>query len=180
MKNQLYTAVVTEKFFDKNPQSTRTKYYVIAVFALVTMNVWLAVIAFIFGRVMPRKTLLGAQTAAVARSLKNFLVSQERWIAGIARNQLMFEKLLPYATAFGVEKIWAQRFKDITMKEPGWYRGYGNNTFTSLYLVNALSMAHSNFVSAATPTRSTSGFSSGFGGGGFSGGGGGGGGGGSW
>ncbi len=178
-KSQLYKAVVAEKFFDKNPQSTRTKYYVLAGLALFTMNIWLAIIAFIFGKVMPRKTLLGSQTAAVARSLKNFLVSQERWIAGIAKNQLMFEKLLPYATAFGVEKIWAERFKDITMKEPDWYQGYGSHTFTSLYLVRALSQAHTSVVSSATPTRSSSGFSSGFSGG-SSGGGGGGGGGGSW
>jgi len=179
VKNQLYAAVVTEKFFDKNPESTRTKYYVLAGLALFTGNIALAIVAFIFGKVMPRKTLLGAQTAAVARSLKNFLVSQEKWMTGIAKNQLMFEKLLSYATAFGVEKIWAERFKDIAMKEPGWYQGYGNNAFTSLYLINALSQAHTSIVSSATPTRSSSGFSSGFSGG-FSGGGGGGGGGGSW
>jgi uncharacterized membrane protein len=179
MKSQLYSEVVMEKFFDKNPQSTRTKYYVVAGIGLFTGNIWLAIIAFIFGKNMPRKTLLGSQTAAVAKSLKNFLVSQERWMAGIAKNQLMFEKLLPYATAFGVEKIWAERFKDIAMQEPGWYQGYGSHTFSSLYLISALSHANTSVVSAATPTRSSSGFSSGFSGG-FSGGGGGGGGGGSW
>ncbi|OGG11658.1 hypothetical protein A2Z00_01590 [Candidatus Gottesmanbacteria bacterium RBG_13_45_10] len=179
VKSQLYGAVVSEKFFDKNPESTRTKYYVLAGTAFVTGNMMLAIIAFIFGHAMPRKTLLGTQAAAVARSLKNFLSSQERWLAGIAKNQLMFEKLLPYAIAFGVEKIWAERCKDIVMKDPSWYQGYGSHTFTSMYLLSALTRTQSSFVSAATPTRSSSGFSSGSSGG-FSGGGGGGGGGGSW
>ena len=179
MQNTLYTSVVDEKFFDTNPQATRTKYYILAGVALFSMNIWLAIIAFLFGRAMPRKTISGAQAAAVAMSLKNFLVSQTRWITGIAKNQLMFEKLLPYATAFGAEKIWAERFKDISMSDPDWYQGYGNHTFSSVYLVNSLSHTHSNFISSSTPTRSSSGFSSGFSGG-SSGGGGGGGGGGSW
>jgi uncharacterized membrane protein len=179
MTSNLYTAVVTEKYFDRNPNTTRIIFYVIAGVALFTGNFFLAVVAFIFGRVMPKKTQLGTDAAAVAKSLKNFLSSQEKWLAGIAQNQLMFEKLLPYAVAFGVEKIWADRFKDIAMKNPAWYQGYGNYTFTSLYLMNAIASTHSNVVSAATPTRSSSGFSSGFSGG-SSGGGGGGGGGGSW
>jgi uncharacterized membrane protein len=180
VKSSLYTAVVTEGFFDKNPNTTRTIFYVIAGVGLFTGNILLAVVSFLFGRAMPRKTLAGADAAAVATSLKNFLSSQERWLAGMAKDQGMFEKLLPYAIAFGVEKIWARRFADIAMTDPSWYQGYGAHTFTSMYMVNALASTSRSFVSAATPTRSSSGFSSGFSGGGFSGGGGGGGGGGSW
>jgi uncharacterized membrane protein len=179
VKSDLYTAVVREKFFDKNPNTTRTIYYVIAGIAFFTGSIFLAIVAFFFGRAMPRKTLLGADAAAVAKSLKNFLTSQERWLAGIARDQLMFEKLLPYAVAFGVEKLWAKRFADIAMKDPEWFQGYGRHTFTSIYLANALASTHSSFSRAATPVSSTTGHSSGFSGG-FSGGGGGGGGGGSW
>jgi uncharacterized membrane protein len=179
VKSDLYAAVVREKFFDKNPNTTRTIYYVIAGIAFFTGSIFLAIVAFFFGRAMPRKTLLGADAAAVAKSLKNFLISQERWLAGIARDQLMFEKLLPYAVAFGVEKFWAKRFADITMKDPEWFQGYGRHTFTSIYLANALASTHSSFSRAATPVSSTTGHSSGFSGG-FSGGGGGGGGGGSW
>lgn len=179
VKSNLYTAVVTEKYFDKNPNTTRIIFYVLAGVGLFTGNILLAIVAFLFGRAMPKKTQTGADAAAVAISLKNFLSSQERWLAGIAKNQLMFEKLLPYAIAFGVEKIWARRFKDIAMREPDWYQGYGSHAFTSIYMANALVSTHSSFVRAATPTSSTTGHSSGFSGG-FSGGGGGGGGGGSW
>ena len=93
---------------------------------------------------------------------------------------MMFEKLLPYAVAFGVEKIWANRFKDIALNQPSWYVGQNNAVFNAVYFSSVLHSSVSTLSYSATPTRSSSGFSSGFGGGGFSGGGGGGGGGGSW
>ena len=92
----------------------------------------------------------------------------------------MFEKLLPYAVAFGVEKIWANRFKDIQLRQPEWYSGYGSSSrFNSVYFTNSLNSSFSSVRSAATPVSSSTGHSSGFSGG-SSGGGGGGGGGGSW
>ena len=177
-KSNLYDAVVAAEFFVKNPQTTRTLYGVLTAFAFVTGNFPLVLSALIFGMNMPAKTVLGVEQAAVGKSLKNFLSSQERQLAFQAKNQMFFEKLLPFAIAFGVEKIWAERFKNIAMKEPGWYSGYSSGHFNSIYFVNSLSNSGRSFASAATPVSSSSGFSSG--GGGFSGGGGGGGGGGSW
>lgn len=177
--SNLYSQVVSDGFFKTNPQSTRTKYFAIAGAALFTGNIFLAIVAFIFAKFMPAKTVLGAQQASVGRSLKTFLSSQERQLEFQAKNQMMFEKLLPYAVAFGVEKIWAERFKDITLTQPSWYTG-NNTVFSAIYLSSMLHSSVSTFSYSATPTRSSSGFSSGFGGGGFSGGGGGGGGGGSW
>ena len=58
IKNKLYKNLVTEGFFAQNPQTVRTVWMVIAGLALFTGNFFLAVVAFIFGRVMPRKTLL--------------------------------------------------------------------------------------------------------------------------
>ncbi|KKS89120.1 MAG: hypothetical protein UW37_C0017G0007 [Candidatus Gottesmanbacteria bacterium GW2011_GWA2_44_17] len=178
-KKQLYDAVVQEKFFVSNPESVRTKYSIIGGLALFTMNFPLALSSFIFGRAMPKKTVSGAQNAAVAQSLKNFITSQERQYTYQAKNQIFFEKFLPYAIAFGVEKIWADRFKDIKLTKPDWYDGYDMQTFNSVYFISSLNSSMHSFSSAATPTRSSSGFSSGFSGGSV-GGGGGGGGGGSW
>lgn len=179
IKKMVYEDLVKEGYFPKNPQSTRTFYYVIGGLALFTGNLFLAVVAFVFGRVMPVKTQLGSDSAMVSKSLKNFLSSQERQLEFQAKNQVMFERLLPFAIAFGVERIWADRFKDMVLKSPSWYRGYDSRTFTSYMLVSSLNSSFSTFKSVATPTRSSSGFSSGFSGG-FSGGGSGGGGGGSW
>lgn len=179
VKKSLYEAVVSEGLFPKNPQSIRTIYYVISFLALFTGNMFLAIVALVFGRVMPRKTVDGANAKNVAQSLKNFLSSQERQLKFQADKQMMFEKLLPFAVAFGVEKIWAKRFENLDIKQPSWYSGYGTSHFSSYIFVNSLSSSMSSFRTAATPTRSSTGHSSGFSGG-FSGGGGGGGGGGSW
>lgn len=179
VKNKLYKSLTTEGFFAQNPQTVRTVWMVIAGLAFFTGNFFLALVAFIFGRVMPRKTLYGVGQANVGKSLKNFLSSQSRQLEFQAKEQLFFEKLLPYAIAFGVEKVWADRFKDIKLTSPDWYQGYDNRAFTAGYLLSSMNSSYSSFRSVATPTTSSSGFSSGFSGG-SSGGGGGGGGGGSW
>jgi uncharacterized membrane protein YgcG len=93
----------------------------------------------------------------------------------------VFEKYLPYAIAFKVEKIWGERFQSMISRalvdpnyRPGWYSGsiinYG--AFSS-HMHSSLS---SSVQSSSTPPSS----SGGSGGGGSSGGGGGGGGGGGW
>ncbi len=122
-----------------------------------------------------RKTDLGIEKYSEAKSLLNFLVSQTEQLDFQAHNQMFFEKLLPYATAFGVEKIWAKRFASIEFAKNDWYEGPNNNAM--LYIAG-LNHLNSSFR-AMTATNSSSGFSSGFSGG-SSGGGGGGGGGGSW
>ena len=178
-KKKIYEQLVKERFFAKNPNSIRIFYTVIGILALTTANFPLVFSAFFFGRHMPRKTPLGVEAKNVAKSLRNFLSSQERQLEFQAKNQLFFEKLLPYAVAFGVERIWAERFKDIQMVTPDWYSGYGAARFNSVYFTNSLNSSFSSLQSAATPTTSSTGHSSGFSGG-SSGGGGGGGGGGSW
>ncbi len=181
VKKSLYEQVVNNGLFPKNPQSIRNRYYILAFIALFTGNLFLSIVAFIFGRSMPRKTIEGVKAKNIAFSLRNFLKSQERQLTFQADKQMMFERLLPYAIVFGVEKIWAKRFENLGIKQPDWYQGYSVTYFNSSSFVNSLNSSMSSFRSAATPTRSSSGFSSGFSsGGGFSGGGGGGGGGGSW
>jgi len=181
ISDKLYTNLVLEDFFPKNPKSIRTFYSGVAIAAAVTFNFHLMIIALTFGRFMPRKTEFGAKATSIAKSLKNFLSSQERQLEFQAKNQMMFEKLLPYAVVFGVEKIWAERFKDIDIKPPDWYEGKDMTAFNSVIFASSLGRSLSSFRSSATPTTSSKGFSSGFSSsGGFSGGGGGGGGGGSW
>lgn len=179
VKKLLYERIVYEGYFLNNPQTIRTLYGVLAGIAAVTFNPVLLLVSLVFGLNMPRKTLFGAEQAAVARSLKNFLASQDKKLAFQAKNQMMFERLLPYAIAFGVEKIWAQRFAHIALKNPDWYTSSTGSRFNSVLFAQSISRGLTSSFGAATVSRSSSGFSSGFSGG-FSGGGGGGGGGGSW
>lgn len=93
----------------------------------------------------------------------------------------VFEKLLPYAILFGLEKKWIKEFEDIYTTQPDWYAG-DMSTFSAYHIANSVSGISSSIIKA-TNHSTGGGFSdgsSGFGGGGFSGGGGGGGGGGSW
>lgn len=101
----------------------------------------------------------------------------------------LFEKLLPFAMALGIDKIWGEKFKNIVQQamqdntyQPAWYVGNNFNTFNFHSIGNDITSTV-NRSSVAPSTSSGSGggsWSSGSSGGGSSGGGGGGGGGGGW
>jgi uncharacterized membrane protein YgcG len=88
----------------------------------------------------------------------------------------LYERLLPYAIIFGLEKDWAKVFTPLYDKQPDWYVGNWS-TFNAAIFASSLSNFATTSNGSFTPPSSSS--SSGFGGG-FSGGGGGGGGGGGW
>lgn len=176
----LNESMVLRGFFAKRPDKIRNPYYALAAVAMFTMNIVLALIAVFAGRAMPKKSAAGVVAANQAKSLKNFLNSQQRHLEFQALNQMTFEKLLPYAVAFGVEKVWAKRFADVPFQQPSWYTPYSsNNALNAAVFTRSLSSSMTRVTSSMTPTSSSTGHSSGFSGG-FSGGGGGGGGGGSW
>lgn len=96
----------------------------------------------------------------------------------------LYEKLLPYAAIFGLEKTWINElsryyeFNDVTA--PTWYVGMGVFAAQDFgRAMNAFSSSASTTIAHSSSSSSSSG-GSGFSGGGFSGGGGGGGGGGGW
>jgi uncharacterized membrane protein YgcG len=90
----------------------------------------------------------------------------------------LFEELLPYAIALGVEDGWANQFKHIYKTPPEWYAG-SFGAFNAVVFASALGSGFSPAVNSAFMAPSSA-VGSGFGGGGFAGGGGGGGGGGGW
>ena len=90
----------------------------------------------------------------------------------------LYERVLPYAVLFGLEKQWNEqlgRYYETASAQPGWYAGQN-----AVFNAAVFSSAMSSFSSASIYTSSSSASSGGSGGGGFSGGGGGGGGGGGW
>ena len=153
----------------------------IAVFLLACANL-------IFFQLLRAYTKRGRQLVDKAEGLKLYMTvaEQERLDAlnPPDRTPQLYEKLLPYALALGVEHQWSEQFADVLEKaqaegyRPSWYVGpgfyIGGYTGFASSLGNSFSSAIS---SAATPPGSSGG---GFGGGGGSGGGGGGGGGGGW
>jgi uncharacterized membrane protein len=97
----------------------------------------------------------------------------------------LFEKLLPYAIAFNVEKVWGEKFASALAQtargggvnySPDWYSGPNWNPVTASQFVTSLGTTFSSAISSSTTAPGSSSGSSG----GSSGGGGGGGGGGGW
>ena len=103
-----------------------------------------------------------------------------------AKTPELFEKLLPYAIALGVENAWAEQFAGVLQAasqadaggyHPLWYQGSSWNQIGSTGFASSIG---SSLAGAIASSSTAPGSSSGSGGGGSSGGGGGGGGGGGW
>ena len=177
-KKQVESSLTETLMFKDKPSAVAIKNAVLGVLGIITVNLPLAILSLFFGSKSARRTDKGIEKYSEAASLRNFLVSQDEQLDFQAKNQMFFEKLLPFATAFGVEDIWSKRFEGMQFHEVGWYSGDFSNAvaFTSFSHTLRSSVKAS---SSYSTTTSSSGFHSGFSGG-HSGGGGGGGGGGSW
>lgn len=135
-----------------------------------------------FGFVMPARTVAGTRALEDVLGFEEFLdrVEADRF-RKIITGPDMFERYLPYAMAFGVEKHWVSAFEDICKEPPDWYRGTAVTGFHPSLFVSQLSgMAGRTATAMASAPRSSGGSGFGGGGGGFSGGGFGGGGGGAF
>ncbi len=127
---------------------------------------------------MPARTILGARTLEKVLGFGEFLerVDKERF-EHVVKTPEMFERYLPYAMAFGVEKKWAKAFENIYMDPPSWYAGSSMHAFNASSFSSRLSDMSSragSVMSSSPRTSSGSGFSGGSSGGGGGGGGGGG------
>jgi uncharacterized membrane protein len=135
-------------------------------------------IVFGFGRIMPARTTAGARTLERLLGFEEFLgrVEKDR-LERVVKTPEMFERYLPFAMAFGVERRWAKAFRDIYREPPRWYAGPNPGSFSlddfSGRLADLSSRAQSTMTSSPR-SSSGSGFSGGSSGGGSGGGGGGG------
>jgi len=145
----------------------------------IVAGVLVAAIVIGFGFIMPARSVAGARTLEAVLGFEEFLrrVEGEQYRRVIVGHPELFDRFLPFAMAFGVEKKWARAFEGIYTSTPTWYAGPAVTHFSVGRLSNSLAgfSAKAGTTLASSP-RSSSG--SGFGGGGSSGGGGGGGGGG--
>jgi uncharacterized membrane protein len=145
IRSGLYDAVVDAGYFTANPDTTRKGYSILgAVLAALVIGggiivsglliewvdtIWCpaiglavgAVALTIVGQAMPRKTQKGAQATARWRAFKRYLQEIERYTDLETATEL-FERYLPYAIAFNLERRWVQKFARIeTTPIPGWY-----------------------------------------------------------
>lgn len=214
--DKIYTEQVLSGYFKLNPEKIRSKYstwggvfttvsltllFTIGAFGFVIYSLLTVLISgllfgialIIFSRYMPSKTEEGSKALEHVLGFKMYMQTAERFRVQNLTPET-FEKYLSYAVVFGIEKQWAEKFKDIYKVKPTWYESDRGGIWDAYMLSNALQSFSSSSVSAlsvAKQTRyssSSSGWTStGFGGGGgwsggggfsggFSGGGGGGGG----
>lgn len=150
IKKSMYKETVREKLFPRSPEEVRTRWIVggtllivaafglglLAFLLLADISLFLAapfvalgvVGAIVIGvaSAMPRKTRFGAEEAAKWRAFKSYMQNLERY-TNVQEAAAQFERYLPYAIAFGIDRSWIRKFKPVqNMPIPIWYfpRGY--------------------------------------------------------
>lgn len=139
-------------------------------------------------------TPLGAEKSAAIEGFEMYMKTAEvnrlDMLTPPERTPELFERLLPYAIALGLDNEWGEKFKDVLAQadyKPEWYAGseiHNYNRFSSSF-VSSVAVAQIDPTppssgSGSSGSSGSSSWSSGSSGGGSSGGGGGGGGGGGW
>jgi len=139
--NAIYEEVASRGYFYQNPAKVRQKWRGLAVVAAIVLGgltflmatfdiagwgYWAigsfisVVIIFTFSSRMPQRTAKGAEETKKWEAFRNYLRDLTRF-QDMATAKDAFEKYLPYAIAFRVEKDWARRFQDLQVPAPGWY-----------------------------------------------------------
>jgi uncharacterized membrane protein YgcG len=145
IQSKLYEEAVKEGLFPSSPKAIRTRYLVLGIAGLVlSMGVGfcvaaglasridailcpfisLAIVSVVMiavGQAMPTKSRKGAEEAAKWRAFKAYLAGAERY-ADLAQDTGQFDRYLPYAIAFGLERTWVNKFARIpNTPVPRWY-----------------------------------------------------------
>ncbi len=149
LQKKLYEEAVKAGHFPNSPENVRSSYGCLGTFVLVAVlgigffavpalsdytstlicpvlaGAVVAIALMILAPHMPAKTRKGAEAAALSRAFKTYLQNIEKY-ADPQQVTDQFEKYLPYAIAFGLEKSWINRFRQIPATPmPGWYYPIG-------------------------------------------------------
>lgn len=145
LQRELYKEAVREGLFPANPQSVRGRWLALGIAGLVlSVGVGFCALAGLSDQInavfcpfvslgitsvalmavsgsMPTKTRKGAEEAAKWRAFKTYLQEAERFV-DLREVTEQFERYLPYAIAFGLERTWVNKFSRIeTTPIPSWY-----------------------------------------------------------
>jgi uncharacterized membrane protein YgcG len=94
-------------------------------FSMAALAPWFALGAILMAllylsRYLPRKTRAGAEATAQWNAFRRYLENIEKY-TNVAAAQDQFEKYLPYAVAFGIDKTWVEKFAAVETPAPTWY-----------------------------------------------------------
>jgi uncharacterized membrane protein YgcG len=165
----------------------------LGVFAAAELSSWsllIAILSFsiinwLFYELLKAPTLAGRKLLDKVEGFKRYIEVAEKkdleYKYSSGKTPELFEHILPYAMALGVEQQWGVQFEDVLLTasySPSWYHG---KVWDIRHISNSSSLLSNSLTSAVSFSSKAPGSSSGSSsGGGFSGGGGGGGGGGGW
>jgi uncharacterized membrane protein YgcG len=195
IKSRLVGELIQDGYYKNNPERTKGFYIGIGLFTLPLAvylgiqsgSVYLAaavalsgLVILAFSRFMPRKTTQGVRKLEEILGLSEYIrkaeVDRIEFHNAPEKGPELFEKLLPYAIALNLTKIWTRQFDGLLTEPPQWYTGHSQTpVFNAIVFSHTLtgmtrSMQHS-FVSAPRSSGKSaysgrSSFGGGFGGGG--------------
>ncbi|HMN30172.1 MAG TPA: DUF2207 domain-containing protein, partial [Caldilineaceae bacterium] len=144
LKQHMYDAVVSAGLFPRNPESVRTLYMVLGILGLIGSAALAVVLGIAFAgltaagilpgiglgitslglmllaRAMPRKTDRGAELAARWQAFKQYLVNIDKY-TDLEQQKQIWDRWLPYALAFGIDRAYIRKFEAVNAPAPGWY-----------------------------------------------------------
>jgi hypothetical protein len=140
----LYQELVDRGYFVGSPEATRNRWrragaigvavaliggcFAMGALAEVATLVWLPVLVvaalaatlFLLSNAMPRKTREGAEASARWSAFRRYLDDIEKY-EDLGEAQTVFERYLPYAVAFGLERSWVDKFASVRTTAPAWF-----------------------------------------------------------
>jgi uncharacterized membrane protein YgcG len=149
IQQSLYDQLVSAGFYNSTPPATRNRWqslgwmalvgaFVVgcgAVFTLTNLTSYAlclpiglgvtAIIFLIMAPHMPRATHAGAEMKMRAQAFKRYLSNIEKY-TNLKEATDQFDKYLPYAIAFGIDRSWVQKFSRVETPAPPWYIPYGS------------------------------------------------------
>ena len=166
IRSALYQELVDHEYFLRSPEETRRRWSIVAQTGLAISIVggivlgmtldpfaYLAMAAGIVeslilwrvSRSMPRKTLAGAEAAARWRAFRTYLKDIRNY-EQVEETQSLFDRYLPYAVAFGLERAWVRTFAAAHAPTPSWFdtgadRSGGGFDFGDI-LITAMQLGH--------------------------------------
>jgi uncharacterized membrane protein len=145
VQSELYKELVQEDLFDRSPQATRGAWMAAGIVmealaffgfiflmtavedltpAIICLPLALGVtgiFTIITAQFMPAKTRKGAEEAAKWNAFQEYLRNLEKYTNVEAATET-FDKYLPYAVAFGIDRTWMNKFRNVEyMPIPPWY-----------------------------------------------------------
>lgn len=144
IKTAMYDDLIARGYYRSNPEKVRTQFGCLGGAAMigagllsVALMIWLidltaaailpgigftaiAISLLIAARFMPRKTDAGAEAAARWKAFKEYLRNIDKY-SDVAAQKEIWDRWLPYAIAFGLDKEYIRTFEGVNAPAPGWY-----------------------------------------------------------